>query len=200
MTEFMNALQEDGSIDPAILHTKRFSANGVKFDNIDGEQCIGDARNIAHTGVVILMRPSLFLAVVPKDHIRSIDYMASTPNAFGSPHLEVRFSEDGGIPPMVREHEGRSRMSAIIRHHGDVPVPVCLFLNIGGYTLRAREIEKEWIERIAAGVMEEDKEPAAVPTFVNGPIFEQAVYVGAGQELHQLDFRCDRLATLRQWG
>lgn len=193
MNEFMEALQDDGSLDPAILHAKRFSAHGIRFDNVYGEQCIGDAQNMAYMGVYVLMLPSQFLAVVPQDHIRSIDYMAGIEGPYGSPYLEISYPEDEDDVPFVREHEGRSRMSAILQKHGDVPVPVCLFLRMNRYLFRAREVEPEWIEKIARGVMRE-KEEGRPPLLVPGPVIEQAVYYGAGQELHRYDFRSERAA------
>jgi hypothetical protein len=85
------------------------------------------------------------------------------------------------------EHEGRSRMSAILRKHGDVPVPVCLFFNMEGYALRAREIEPEWIEWVARGVIRERR--GTPPEWVPGSFFEQLVYMEKGSRVRHFDYR-----------
>jgi hypothetical protein len=187
MGEFIDVIGPDGLLDPEILHARRFIANGVKFDNDEGEQCVGDARNIAYLGMMALMRPSTFLAVTPPDHIRSIDYMAATERPFGSPYLEVRIPIGDDDVPSIREHEGRSRMSAILRKHGDVLVPICMFFNMDRYPLRAREIEPDWIERVSAGVIRERR--GSEPEFVSGPIMEQVIYLHRGREPKLFDFR-----------
>jgi hypothetical protein len=188
MESFIDVLSPDGKLLPEVLDARRFVANGVRFDNVDGEQCIAHARNIAYLGMMALIRPSRFLAIVPPDNIHSIDYMASTDRPYGSPFVEIRVPPDEGHGvPYVSEHEGRSRMSAILRRHGDVPVPVCAFFNMEGYALRAREIEPEWIEMVAAGVIRERR--GTPPEWVPGAFFEQLVYMEKGKQVRHFDYR-----------
>ena len=187
MQDFIDVLDADGCLRTEILGTRRFMANGVRFDNLEGEQCYSDAANIAYLGMMALVRPSVFLSLVSPERIQSTDYMASTPNPYGSPYLEVRIPHDDSDVPVIREHEGRSRMSAILRNHGDLPMPICMFFSVNGYALRAREIEPEWIERVAAGVIRERRNTP--PEWVAGPVMEQVVYMRDGVEPHHMDFR-----------
>jgi hypothetical protein len=187
MSSFIDVLTPDGLLLPAVLEARRFVANGVRFDNVDGEQCIAHSRNIAYRGTMALVRPSRFLAVTPPDNIFSTEYMMATENAFGSPFLEVRIPPEEDDVPYMWEHEGRSRMSAILRKHGDVPVPVCLFFNMEGYALRAREIEPEWIEWIARGVIRERR--GTPLEWVPGAFFEQLVYMEKGMQVRHFDYR-----------
>ncbi|MNU40326.1 hypothetical protein D3C71_290390 [compost metagenome] len=187
MTEFIDVLTPDGLLHPDVLKARRFVANGIRFDNVDGEQCIADSRNIAYLGMMALVRPSRFLAVTPPDHIMSTEYMMATEIPYGSPFLEVRIPPEEDDVPYIREHEGRSRMSAIMHKHGDVPVPVCVFFNMEGYALRAREIEPEWIERVAAGVIRERR--GTPPEWVPGSFFEQLVYMEKGRRARHFDYR-----------
>ncbi|NTF17370.1 hypothetical protein G6L37_02940 [Agrobacterium rubi] len=186
MHEYIDVIDASGNLTVDVLKAKRFVANGVRFDNIEGEGCISDALNVAYLGTVALMRPSRFLSVAPPDGIRSTNYMAAHERPFGSPYLEVRVPlEDDGLFS-IREHEGRSRMSAIHRRHGDIPVPVCLFFNINGYALRAREIETQWIEKASDGLFRENLE--GPPEWVIGPIFDQVMFMHNGVEPRLLEF------------
>jgi hypothetical protein len=192
MNDFIDVLSPDGLLLPEVLEARQFIANGIRFDNDDGEQCIAHARNIAYLGTMALVRPSRFLAITPLDHIMSTDYMMATENPFGSPFLEVRIPPEDDDVPYIREHEGRSRMSAILRKHGDVAVPVCLFFNMEGYALRAREIEPEWIEKVAGGVIRERR--GTPPEWVSGSFFEQLVYMERGRRVRHFDYRAQPAA------
>lgn len=187
MSEFIDVVDADGNLTADVLKARRFTANGIRFDNRSGEACIGHALNIDYLGTIALVRPSRFLAVVPPDGIRSTDYMASLEAPFGSPYLEIKLSEDDDGLPGIREHEGRSRMSAILRKHGDVPVPICLFFSMNGYGLRAREIEPEWIEKVADGVMRENR--GGPLEWVPGPVFDQVIYLQNGTMPLLMSFR-----------
>lgn len=180
MSNFIDVTDESGSLTADVLKARRFTANGIRYDNIEGEGCIGHALNIDYLGTMALVRPSMFLAMTPAGGIRSTDYIASLEAPFGTPYLEVSIFPDGDRLPAVREHEGRSRMSAILRKHGDVPVPICLFFSVNGYGLRAREIEADWIERAAEGVIRENR--GGPREWVPGPVFEQVIYFQHGTD------------------
>jgi hypothetical protein len=184
----MEALQDDGTLDPDILANRRYDTAGFRFDNDAGEGAVPDARRIRHTGAVVLMRPSVFLSLVPTEDIRSVRYLSQPGVSFGSPFIDVRIDEeDTTAVPIIGHHEGRSRMTVVQTIAGDDPVPVFLFLTAGGYTCRAHEIEDDWIERIAAGAIRE-KTQFSTPELVDGPLFEQAIWLGAENELHDLRF------------
>lgn len=184
----MDAIREDGTLDPEILFERRYEAGGFSFDNDAGEGAVGDARRIRHTGAVVLMRPSVFLSLVPEEDIRSVEYLAKAGGPFGSPFLDVRVDEDDeSAVPIVGQHEGRSRMTVIGRSNGDEPVPVFLFMTVGGFTTRAYEFEESWIERIAAGAVRE-KTQYGTPEVVEGPLFEQAIWLDGEEQLRDLRF------------
>lgn len=184
----MHALNEDGSLNAAILTNTRYRAGGFTFDNDAGEGAVPDARRIRHTGTVVLMRPSTFLSLVPSEDIRSVRHLSRPGASFGTPFLDVRVDdEDETAIPVIGHHEGRSRMTVIERMGDDSPIPVFLFLTIRGYSCRPREIEEEWMERIAAGVVRE-KTHNVVPEIVEGPLFEQALWLDANGGLRDLRF------------
>jgi hypothetical protein len=187
MVEMIDVIDADGNLDIRVLKARRFSANGINFDNEIGEGCVSDALNIAYLGTVALIRPSVFLSVTPPDFIRSTEYLMKLETAFGSPYLDVNIPPENDDVPAIRSHEGRSRMSAILKKWGDVPVPICLFFSMQGFTLRAREIERSWIEMASAGVIRERR--GAPPEWVKGPIFDQVAYLENGRDPRLLNFR-----------
>jgi hypothetical protein len=66
-----------------------------------------------------------------------------------------------------------------------------------GYALRAREIEPEWIEWVARGVIRERR--GTPPEWVPGSFFEQLVYMENGSRVRHFDYRArpDAEAALR---
>lgn len=193
MTEFIDILDDHGFLTEDVLTARRYMANGICFDNETGIGCIGDARNIAYLGSVALIRPSRFLAVVPPEDIRSIAYMEAQILPIGTPHLEVSLPHDDVGLPRIREHEGRSRMSAILNKHGDVPVPICLFFSHDGFSLRAREIERHWVEKVSEGILREKR--GGEPEWVMGPIFDQIMFMENGTNPVSICFREPTMAA-----
>lgn len=106
MTEFIDVLTSGGLLHPDVLNARRFSANGIRFDNVDGEQCIADSRNIAYLGMMALVLPSRFLAVTPPDNIMSTEYMMTTQIPYGSPFLEVRIPPEEDDVPCITTTRG----------------------------------------------------------------------------------------------
>lgn len=184
----MEATLQDGSLDPALLERRRYTVRGIRFDNDIGEGAVPDARVIARTGAIVLMRPSVFLSLVPAEDIRSVDYLSQIDVPFGSPFIEFRIDEeDETVMPVVLQHEGRSRLTVVMDTVGDEPVPVFLFVKSGTWTCRARELESSWIERIAAGAVRE-KTRFSVPQIIDGPLFEQAIWMDEAGQMRDLRF------------
>jgi hypothetical protein len=140
----------------------------VHFDNTGGSGAVPDVENIEYMGAVVLMRPSMFLRLVPpllQPSKRALEHLAQTRSTTGwaYPFLSIDPEE-----PRVRQHEGRHRCTLLVEAGCDEPIPVALFLS----GMRARHIEPEDIERLRRGMVGQHR------SFVSGPLFGEALWAG----------------------
>lgn len=174
-----NALNEDGLLSEAILNGEPFVANGIEFDNRLGLGAVPDVANIGYMGLVGTIKPSVFLELVPPlaGYRKTIDHLASYPSALGMPFLDISFTEEG-VPPLIKGHEGRSRMTYLKEHVSDQPFPVALFFFEHNYSLRHHKIEPWMVEALQRSVNSQkcSERPSRL---VEGPFFEQIIYLDA---------------------
>jgi len=102
---------------------KPFTVNGITFDNKKGLGSTPNGADADYLGHTVMMKPSEFLALTPSKESHPSDEMMErfVTEPIGSPTLYVNVN-DSDIK--VDDHEGRSRMTAILEKKGDVPIPV----------------------------------------------------------------------------
>lgn len=146
----------------------------VKIDNASGLGNVPDNSNVDYLGLKVKMTPKTFLklaASISRDKAESADFIKThleNGGAIASPWLVISTPphwDDGNLsdPAQVTGHEGRNRMFAVLETEGNVPVEVHLFFNHG---VRNRDITKEWIDRLNAGI-----KPERINVEIPGPLF-----------------------------
>lgn len=146
--------------------------NEHKIDNRKGAGATPNNADVDYFGLRVKMKPSTFLklaAPLGMEHSKDLEKYIADGGAIGAPFLTVdipaEWNEgDFSKPAAVRNHEGRNRMSAILKLEGDVPVEVHIFPR-GGY--RARDLTKDWIASMKSGLVAEKS-----TKYVSGPLFE----------------------------
>lgn len=158
-----------------LLTGEKYEFGGVRFDNCEGLGAVPDCFNLHYMGALVAMTPRTFLKLAPPLDPSGVgwhDKHLEKGGGIGLPFLEMMLDPEDKAPPIVRKHEGRHRMSAIARRHGeDTAFPVALFLREGAYRLRARGIEMRQMERACAGARREGS-----GEFVSGPLFRKALW------------------------
>jgi hypothetical protein len=184
--QFVPALIDD-EINPQLLKRSRYDIVGLHFCNHDGLGSVPDVDNIGYMGVLVLMRPSQFLSLVPPldGFTKTVNYLKTGQEMlFGTPFLDINVDEDTRTA-QVKGHEGRSRMTFFRELTSDAPMPVALFVRDGNFTLRARHIEPWMLELIQSGVTSEQTEISR-GDYKEGPLFEQAVYLEKGNRVARI--------------
>lgn len=181
-----SALNADMTINPAILHAKRFHAAGYVFDRQNGLGNVPDVDNIAYMGLLGLMRPTTFLSYVGDGlNPKTVSFIETEHPVLSTPFLMIRFDEETRRPTVVG-HEGRARMTAIGKVAPDAAVPVALFLQEGYFPLRHRHLEPWMFEVIQEGLW---SQPGIAPSeWIDGPPLLGLVYENARGELVALNY------------
>ncbi len=142
----------------------------VTIDNEKGWGSVPYNRNVDYLGLRVQMKPSIFLSLACKlggeinDALRQ--HMKSG-GAIGSPFLEIVLPEEwmsGDLtkPAVVRGHEGRNRMTLLLRNEGDTPIEVHLFFP----QYRRRHLTPEMIQELNTKLI---PERMSIP--IKGPFF-----------------------------
>lgn len=148
----------------------RYSCAGITYDNRNGLGSVPDVANLAYRGMLVFMTPETFLALTPPLPDGTDNFETGT--SIGTPFLDIDISEDG--EPCVRSHEGRHRMRWAGQTVGfSHPLPVAIFMNDGGYPLRARELTHDLISTLRQGCFREKSRHERV----YGPLFGDASYL-----------------------
>lgn len=142
-----------------------------KIDNIHG---IGNTPNghpseVSYRGLVVAMKPSVFLALADKldesDNSR-MEQLLKDGKAIASPFLKLKvpdewFEGDFSKPAKVLDHDGRHRMKAIKTLYGDKPVEVHLFPTGENRQFRRKNIGdkalNDWILAIDSKLLSQSK-------------------------------------------
>lgn len=132
----------------------QFQVKGISFDNQDGIGAVPYNAEIKYRGFVAEILPSDFLKLASQaDRDKTAAEMAqiiSSGQSIGSPFLEIEIANG---EPKVVGHEGRGRMRAIMRLHGDTPIPVHFFLR----AQRAKDVTPELLKDIRSnGIIPQD--------------------------------------------
>ncbi len=118
-----------------------------------------NSMDIDYFGLRVQMRPSTFLKLAlplgPAETNPEVEKYMQTGGKIAYPFLDIKIPQewdDGDFskPAQVVGHEGRNRMSAWIKMHGDDPIQVNL-LPRGG--LRRRDFTPEWIQELSKGLI-----------------------------------------------
>lgn len=161
---------------------------GPPIDNINGLGAVGASGNIDYLGLRVWVKPSVFLKLAaPHPDPRSdyIEQHIAAGEPIGAPFLSVHipqewFSEESRYdqviegdlskPAMVAGHEGRHRMTAILKIYGDEPVETHILLN----GLRRRHMTDRMIERLNESIVSQTRKLVRGPWFVPAKINEQS--------------------------
>ena len=149
----------------------------LKIDNVNGLGVTPNNMEIDYFGVKVKMTPSMYLKLAaPLEHEKSVDFFrekVKNNEGISSPTLYItvpdnwkkeEFSDDDD--PYVSGHEGRNRMTAIIREEGDDPIEVHIFFS-GRVEWRNRHITKRIIDELNKGIRKENSKDK-----IKGPIFK----------------------------
>jgi len=160
----------------------------VKIDNVDGWGAVPNNQGVDYFGLRVLMRPSVFLDLADplgKEPYDDIVNHIKTGGAIGAPFLIIYYPtewEDKEFTRIakIRSHEGRNRMTAILKVEGDVKVETHLFFSTFRYErdeegrkvlktgeVRARHLTPEIISHLNLCMYKEDSQDIA-----RGPFFE----------------------------
>jgi hypothetical protein len=151
------------------------------IDNVRGLGAVGASSNIDYLGLRVQIKPSMFLKLAaPHPDPRSdyIEKYVAAGEPIGAPFLSIHIPEEwfsdettynnvveGNLTETaeISGHEGRHRMTAILKHYGDEPVETHLLLN----GLRRRHLTNNMIARLNESIFSQTN------SYVKGPWFEQ---------------------------
>lgn len=173
----MKQLLIDGNLEfePDLLKCTSFAVGELVFDNENGVGSVPNLADILWKGALVTMTPRMFLSLTPflelDERPKTHQFLQSNERPLGSPFLIIKHSTETD-DLAAWGHEGRHRMMWIAKNYGfDIEIPIGLFVLEDYYTLKAREMEPQIMERIAMGVKREKS-----TEFVEGPIFTKAVW------------------------
>lgn len=147
----------------------------VRIDNRDGWGSVPDNQNVAYKGLRVAVRPKQFLRMANElgtpYTASDIEKHIGSGGTIGAPFLMVAipqdwFEGDLSSPAEIYGHEGRNRMTAILRSEGDEPVETHLFFGGG---VRNRDLTPEIIDRLNGDIVSERG------SIVRGPWFSMQV-------------------------
>jgi hypothetical protein len=173
----MRQVLQNGELvmDRDLLLERTYAVGPLVFDNETGVAAVPNTAEIFHRGVMVCMTPRTFLAITPEldlgERPKTIPFLEVSQRPLGMPFVNFRTSVDSD-EVRVRGHEGRHRMYWIAREYGpDFGIPVAMFISENAYSLKAREIDGETVERVCRGVYREIS-----GEFVDGPLFSRAIW------------------------
>lgn len=147
----------------------------LRIDNKQGWGAVPDNQNVDYKGLRVRVKPSMFLKLahelVTPFSAGDIEKHISADGAIGAPFLVIAipqdwFEGDLTLPAEIYGHEGRNRMTAILRAEGDIPVETHLFFGGG---VRNRDLKPDIIDRLNKSVISQRG------VVVKGPWFNTAV-------------------------
>lgn len=146
---------------------------------VDNEKGPGSTPNnteIDYLGFKVQMKPSMFLKLAsPLQKEKSVDFFSTrikNKEGIGSPTLYVNVPDDWKKEEFkpgtvrVQSHEGRNRMTAIMKEEGDEPVEVHLFLRSDNVEWKAKNISTNVKNELKKGCTRENREE-----WIDGPLF-----------------------------
>ena len=163
------------------MRKKNFQTSNPVFavehviDNDSGPGTTPNNREIDYFGAVVHMKPSTFLKLAsPLEGEPSVTFFRErirNGEGFGAPMLYIGVPDgwkagnfDGKT--MVKGHEGRNRMTAIMQEEGDVPVETHILLSSKHVEWRARNISTQPMQLLDKGCYRE-----TTGSWVTGPLF-----------------------------
>jgi len=151
----------------------KFTLGKINYDQRKGLGNVPNSASIKYMGFAVIMTPKQFAALAaPRDFsqessIEGIKNHIKKGGAIASPFLSIDFFPPKGKKMRVREHEGRTRMRAILDLYGNVPVLVHVF-PVGGN--RAKHIRPELIAKARKMLI-----PERQVRSIAGPHFDRKV-------------------------
>ena len=134
----------------------------VKMDSKHGIGSVPFNQDVDYFGLKVMMTPETFLALAApitpkKDYIDKLVEYIKEDKPVGPPFLFVEIPKEWASKNFKKSakvdgHEGRHRMTAILKAEGNAPIEVHIFPRGG---LRAKNITPEWKAALAAGLYAE---------------------------------------------
>ena len=158
---------------------------GPPIDNLRGLGAVGASGNIDYLGLRVQVKPTVFLKLAAPHPDPRSDYIekhVAAGEPIGAPFLDIHipeewFSEESRYdqvvegdlskPATIIGHEGRHRMTAVLKHYGDDPVETHILLR----GLRRRHMTDNMIKRLNESVISQTGK------LFNGPWFELATSI-----------------------
>jgi hypothetical protein len=157
-------------------------------DNKNGPGSTPNNQEIGYLGIVVKMKPSMFLKLAsPLGKETSVDFFRErikNKDGIGSPMLYIKVpdawkEEDFTIDDegtsrshsdvYVRSHEGRNRMTAIMKEEGDEPVEVHILLRSDHVEWKSKHISSTVKKELNKGCYRENRRSE----WIEGPLFRE---------------------------
>lgn len=159
------------------------TVGSITFEQKHGIGSVGDNVNVNYLGFAALMYPIQFSKLAAtrnynddSSNINGLVKALEEGKPFGSPFFEINMNEDDPSSlAFIRGHEGRTRVEAIRRVYGRVPVLVHCFLGGG---MRARHITLDHIRVFRANCQIEKSK-----TIVQNNCLEIVYHLGSWRTL-----------------
>ncbi|CAB4241807.1 hypothetical protein UFOVP71_345 [uncultured Caudovirales phage] len=168
--------------------------NEAVIDNVKGAGAVPNNQDVDYFGLRVKMKPSTFLklaAPLGREHSAELEQYIANGGAIGAPFLDI------AVPPewddndftksaQIKGHEGRNRMTAILKLEGDKPIETHLFVKY----YRNRDLTPPFVEKLNSGLYAEKS-----THLIGGPLFS----TGVSESLTEDDIKVDHKAKARAW-
>ena len=148
--------------------------NEAVIDNVNGAGAVPYNQDVDYFGLRVKMKPSTFLklaAPLGREHSAELEQYIADGGSIGAPFLDVAIppewdENDFSKSAQIKGHEGRNRMTAILKLEGDKPVETHIFPKY----YRARDMTPAFIEKLNSGLYAEKS-----THLIGGPLFTTGV-------------------------
>ena len=144
------------------------------IDNVKGAGAVPYNQDVDYFGLRVKMKPTTFLklaAPLQGPHSAELEKYIADGGAIGAPFLDIMVppewdENDFSKSAQIKGHEGRNRMTAILKLEGDKPIETHLFVKY----YRNRDLTPAFVENLNSGLYAEKS-----THLIGGPLFSTAV-------------------------
>jgi len=182
---FIPVVDPDASLGPV---------NEAVIDNVKGAGAVPYNADVDYFGLRVKMKPSTFLklaAPLGQPHSAELEKYIAGGGAIGAPFLDIAVppewdDNDFSKSAQIKGHEGRNRMTAILKLEGDKPIETHLFVKY----YRARDITPPFVDKLNSGLYAEKS-----THLIGGPLFT----TGVSESVMENDIKIDHKARAKAW-